>query len=206
MDPVGLSGRGCAADDEVVLSRPVQVAHGRGREDAVGGELGPSCGVGAVRRVERVRLLAERTRLDYGPVVRDRRRRQHTPIGLVVARRVLDDLVPQLVPARAVGPVAAELRRSRVARAEVEVAVHDGGRRVDRRVLRYGDALIRRCAQRGAAVHCDAASLTGPDGGRVGRSAPPRRNRPVAQVEGVDVPLAIAELDDRAAAHLVDHR
>ena len=51
VDPVGLPGRGGAADDEVVLSGPVQVADGRGREDAVGGELRPSGRVGAVQTV-----------------------------------------------------------------------------------------------------------------------------------------------------------
>ena len=191
---VGETGRGRATGDEVVGTRAVEVTDGGGGEDAVGRELRPSRGGSAVRRVERIGLLPERTGFDQRAAVGDGGRGLDPHVVERVRRRVVHHLVPHLGPARRVGVVAPLFGLGGVARAEVEVAVVgiDRRRRVDGRAAGDLDALGGRARRR--APHAGDAPLGRAGGGRRGDAAPARQHGAVLQVEAVDVTLAVAEL------------
>ncbi len=202
-EPVGLRPPG----DEVVRPGAVEVPHGRGGEHTVGGELRPPGGGRAAPAREGVGHLPQRTPLHERPTVAERERCLHTTVGHGVAGRVGDDLVPHRAASGRVGVVATVDGRGGVAGAEVEVApvgVVDRSGRVDGRApgdLEAVGAEGRRAATRvrvGAPLaRADGLSLP---------AAPARGRRSVGEVERVQHPLAVTDLDRRSPAGVELHR
>ena len=202
-EPGGLRPPG----DEVVRPGAVEVPDGGGGEHAVGRELRPAGGGRAAPAREGVGHLAERTPLHQRPTVAERERRLHATVGRRVAGRVGDDLVPHRAAAGRVRVVATVDGRGGVAGAEVEVAavgVVDRGGRVDGRAA--GDLEAVGAQGRHAATRVRVGAPLARADGLSLPAAPARRHRSVGEVERVQHPLAVTDLDRRCPAGVELHR
>ena len=198
---VGHAGRGCTADDDLVLPGAIEIADGRRGEHAVGREEGPPTETGAVRRTQRVGFLPQGSghdERDTGDGTH-RRRGLHAGIGNDIGRRVGGDLVPRQRAAGAVGVIAAHGGIGGVPGVEVHLAArrrrHHRCGGVDRRVARHADAVgpdRGRCG--GTVVPGDVTRLAGSDAGRRRRARPARGHRAVGEMERVQRTGSITHL------------